>query len=89
MIRRTTSLPLMLYGVYLYYASSSMRLASRALEPMMDRTHVSIWRWVQRLARYPDRFSTDRRSIRCIFVDETLIRIGGGSIGSGLRMNLL
>jgi len=75
MKRERTPLPLMAYGVYLYYCSRSLRLASRSLEPIIDRSHVSIWNWVQRLAHLADRLSVDRRDVRCIFVDETLIRI--------------
>src|SRR2546427_12533952 len=82
--RERTPVALMLYGVYLYYASRSLRLASRALERIMRRSHVSIWKWVQRFASISDRFSVDRREVRRIFVDETLITINGRSTGSGL-----
>jgi putative transposase len=67
----------MLYGVYLYYCCNSLIRASRALEPFVRRSHVSIWRWVQRLAPLCDRFDVDRRLVRSIFVDETMIRIRG------------
>jgi transposase-like protein len=67
----------MLYGVYLYFCSRSLRLASRTLEPIIDRSHVSLWRWIQRLSSYAYRFVTERRSVRCVFVDETLIRVKG------------
>jgi putative transposase len=75
--RERTPVPLMLYGVYLYYASRSLRLASKILEPVIERSHVSIWNWVQRLASISDRFSIDRRDVKRIFVDETLITIKG------------
>jgi putative transposase len=68
---------LMLYGVYLYYASRSLRLASKILEPVIDRSHVSIWHWIQRFASLSDRFSVGRRDVKRIFVDETLITIKG------------
>ena len=59
--RERTPMALMLYGVYLYYAPRSLRLASRALERITRRSHVSIWKWVQRFAPVADRFSVDRR----------------------------
>jgi transposase-like protein len=75
--RERTPVPLMLYGVYLYYASRSLRLASRALEPMVERSHVSIWKWVQRVAPFAERFSVPRKGVERIFVDETLINVSG------------
>lgn len=75
--RERTPVPLMLYGVYLYCASRSLRLASKILEPIIVRSHVSIWNWVQRFASLSERFSVDRRDVKRIFVDETLITIKG------------
>jgi putative transposase len=77
MVRERTPIGLMAYGVYLYYASRSLRLASKILEPIIARSHVSIWNWVQRFASLADRFSVDRRDVERIFVDETLITIKG------------
>ena len=81
--RERTPVALMLYGVYLYYASRSLRLASRALERITRRSHVSIWKWVQRFAPVADRFSFERRDVKTILVDVTLITIRGRSTGSG------
>src|SRR5215471_6914717 len=76
--RERTSLPLMAYAVYLYYASRSLRLASRCLEPYVKRSHVAIWKWVQRFGSHiSDKLNVNRRDVRCIFVDETLIHIKG------------
>jgi putative transposase len=77
MTRRRTSLPLMLYGVYVYLCSNSLRRASKILEPIMERSHEAIRSWVQRLAPICDRFDVDRKLVRVIFVDETMIRIRG------------
>jgi len=65
------------YALYLYFSSRSLRLASRCLSPVIKRSHVAIWKWVQRYASCADRFRTDRRAVRRIFVDETLVRIDG------------
>ena len=54
-----------------------MRRASRILEPLVERSHEAIRQWVQRLAPICDRFDVDRRLVRTIFVDETMIRIKG------------
>lgn len=75
--RERTPVPLMLYGVYLYYASRSLRLASKILQPVIERSHVSIWNWIQRFTPIADRFTVDGREVRRVFVDETLITIRG------------
>ena len=77
LIRERTPLPLMLYGVYVYLCSNSLRRASKILEPMVERSHEAIRLWVQRLAPVCDRFDLDRRMVSLIFVDETMIRIRG------------
>lgn len=64
------------YSLYLYFNSRSYRLASKSLEPIVKRTHVSIRKWVQRF-KCADKFRADKRSIKVIFVDETLIKING------------
>jgi putative transposase len=78
MVRERTPLGLMLYGVYVYLCSNSLRRASRILEPLMERSHEAIRHWVQRLAPICDEIDLDRRLVGAIFVDETMIRIRGG-----------
>jgi transposase-like protein len=55
------------------------------LEPFVDRSHEAIRQWVvQRLAPVCDGLDVDRRLVRKIFVDETMIRIRGRqACGSG------
>src|SRR5215472_7284613 len=65
------------YSLHLYYSSRSFRLAAKCLESLVKRSHVAIWKWVQRYAFLADRFGTDRRKVRQIFVDETLVKIDG------------
>jgi putative transposase len=77
LIRERTPLALMLYGVYVYLCSNSLRRASRILEPLIERSHEAIRQWVQRLAPVCDGFDIDRRLVRTIFVDETMIKIRG------------
>jgi putative transposase len=61
------------YALFLYFSSRSLRLAARCFSSVIKRSHVAIWKWVQRYASFADRLQTcmDRR----IFVDETLVRI--------------
>jgi len=75
--RKRTPLHLMLYGVYVYLCSNSLRRASKILEPLIERSHEAIREWVQRLAPVCDGFDSDRRLVGAIFVDETMIRIRG------------
>ncbi|MDG6926543.1 MAG: IS6 family transposase [Nitrososphaerota archaeon] len=67
----------MLYGVYVYLCSNSLRRASKILESLMERSHEAIRQRVQRLAPICDGLETDRRLVSAIFVDETMIRIRG------------
>ena len=48
-----------------------------SLEPITKRTHVSIWKWVQKYASLTDRFVIGGRRIKDVFVDETLLKING------------
>jgi len=81
--RERTPVPQMLYGVYLYYASRSLRLASKILEPIIQRSHVSIWKWVQRFASASERFSVERRDVRGSSWTRRSSESGAGSTGSG------
>jgi transposase-like protein len=72
---RTHPTAIIRYGLYLYFSSSrSFRLAAKCLSAAVtERTHVSIWKWVQKYAAIAaDGFRMDRRLVKKIFVDETL-----------------
>jgi len=75
MVRERTPFWFMLYAVYVYFCSNSLRRASNILEPLRRRSYVSIWRWVQRLAPISNRFHADRRMVSFILIDETMIHI--------------
>src|SRR5436309_14865261 len=64
------------YGLYLYFNYRSYRFASKSLEPIVKRTHVSIWKWLQRYSELADKFVIGKQRIE-IFVDETLVKING------------
>ncbi len=77
MNRNRTDPAIIRYGLYLYFSSRSFRLAARCLESVIKRTHVTIWKWVQRYSDCADRFRINRHAVREIFVDETLLQIDG------------
>jgi len=72
-----TNPAIIVYGLYLYFTSRSYRFASKSLESMAKRIHVSIWKWVQKYSKLADRFKVNRHLVREIFVDETLLKING------------
>jgi putative transposase len=77
-MHRTRTYPAVIgYGLYLYFNSRSFRLAAKSLAPIKKRSHVSIWKWVQKYSDCVDRFRTDKRLVRGIFVDETLLQVDG------------
>ncbi|MEM2896893.1 MAG: DDE-type integrase/transposase/recombinase [Candidatus Bathyarchaeia archaeon] len=73
-IRERTPIWLMIYSVYLYFCSTSLRKASKALEIWIKRSHTAIWNWVQRLSSLADRFKPG--GVECVLIDETQIKIG-------------
>jgi len=44
--RKRTPIALILYD--LYFSSLSLRRASHVLEPIIKRSHVLIWKWIQK-----------------------------------------
>ena len=80
MNRTRTNPAIVRYGIYLYFSSRSFRLAARCLASSITkrRSHVSIWKWVQKYSDLADnRFGVDRRAVTEIFVDETLLQVDG------------
>jgi transposase-like protein len=63
------------YGLYLYFRSYSF--GSKSLEPIIKRTHISIWKWVQKYSKLADRFKVNRHLVKEILVDETLLKVNG------------
>ncbi len=85
MKRNRTHPAIISYGLYLYFSSRSFRLAARCLSTTaIARTHVAIWKWVQKYSGLADRFRIDKHSVKRIFVDETLIKIEGQNYWLGV-----
>jgi transposase-like protein len=80
------------YAICLYFNSRSYRFAAKSLEPIIKRSFVTLWKWVQKYSNCTDRFRIDRRVVKEIFADETLIPIDGQDywlwIAHELRLNL-
>jgi transposase-like protein len=68
----------MAHAVYPYFSGLSLRRAARALR-LISRSHVSIWRWVRRLGPILGSIGADPRDVRRIFIDETMVNLGGTS----------
>ena len=77
MERNRTHPAVISYWLYLYFNFRSYRCASKCLDLITKRTHVSIWKWVQKYANCADRFKVNKHLVKEIFVDETLIQIDG------------
>jgi transposase-like protein len=81
MNRNRTEQAIISYGLYLYFSSRIFRLASKCLSYVINRSHVAIWKWVQKyskLAAAVDRFKIKRHAVKKIlFVDETLLKVDG------------
>jgi len=76
-IRRRTPLPVMACAVYPYFSGLSLRRAARSLRLIASRSHVSIWRWVQRLGPALGSIGADPREVRRMSIDETMVSLGG------------
>ncbi len=62
------------YSLYLYFLGLSYRNTAKALYGIVDRSHVSIWKWMQKYK--PKKISFKRRRINEFIVDETQIKVG-------------
>lgn len=65
------------YSLYLYFLGLSLRNIVKALSylHMVKRSHVAIWKWIQKF-RSNNISSSKRNRISEYIVDETLIKVG-------------
>ncbi|MEM1769520.1 MAG: hypothetical protein QXG93_03430, partial [Nitrososphaerota archaeon] len=75
-IRQRTALPIVLYGLYLVALGLSFRCVSKVLKPFVDRSHVAVWSWVQRLPGFR-RFFRVRCRVSMFLLDETAVLVKG------------
>ena len=74
--RNSTPLKYIGYGLYLYFLGLSNRNTSKALSQFVKRSHVAVWKWIQKY--HPKRIISTRKKIEEYLVDETLIKVGSG-----------
>ena len=65
-------------GPYLYFPGLSYRSTAKALSRFVHRSHVSVWKRVQK--HKPERVSSKRKKTDGFIVGETLVKIGSGFI---------
>ena len=70
--RERTSNEIVMYGLYLYFLGLSFRNVSRAIEPFVQRSHVAVWKWVQKFN--PKQIYPCKR-VSAFLIDETMIQI--------------
>jgi putative transposase len=62
------------YRLYLYFLSISYRNAARALQRFVERSHDSIWKWIQKYR--PRKISSTKTKISEFIIDETQLKVG-------------
>ncbi len=75
--RKRTPIVIIFYALYLYFSSLSLRKASHVLEPIIKRSHVAIWKWIQKYSFVLNSFDVSRKDVKVVFIDETEINVGG------------
>lgn len=73
--RNRTPTVIIFYALYLYFSSLSLRKASHALEPIIKRSHVAIWKWIQKYSFILNSFDANKKDVKEIFIDETEINV--------------
>lgn len=57
-----------MYALYLYFLGLSFRSTSKAIEPFEERSHVAVWKWVQRFR--PNKIYVRKRVVAFV-IDES------------------
>ena len=56
-----------MYALYLYFLGLSFRSTSKAIVPFEERSHVAVWKWVQRFR--PNKIYVRKRVVAFV-IDE-------------------
>ena len=59
-----------------YFSSLSLRRASHVLEPIIKRSHVAIWKWIQKSSFLLDS-DVEKHDVNYIFINEAEINFSG------------
>jgi putative transposase len=62
-----------MYSLYLYFLGLSFRNVSRAIELFIQRSHVAVWKWVQ---KFDSKQIYQCKKVTAFLIDETMIQIG-------------
>ena len=62
------------YSLCLYFLGLSYRHTAKALRMFVDRSHVSIWKWIQKYK--PQKISSKRKKINEFIIDEAQLKVG-------------
>jgi len=73
--RKRTPIALILY-IFNYFSSLSLRRASHVLEPIIKRSHVAIWKWIQKSSFLLDS-DVEKHDVNYIFINEAEINFSG------------
>lgn len=73
-IKHLQSILAMVYTLYLYFLGLSYRNTSKALAQFVKRSHVAVWKWIQRYK--PKKIARNSERISGFIIDETLVNIG-------------
>jgi hypothetical protein len=84
---KRTQIALILYALYLYLSSLSLSRASHLLEPIIKRSHVAIWKWIQKHSFVFD-FDVNKHDVNSIFIDETEINVGWKKAMGSIRTSI-
>ncbi|MDG6999756.1 MAG: hypothetical protein JRN15_11640, partial [Nitrososphaerota archaeon] len=80
MERERTPLEIMYYAVYLVFEGLSFRACSRAIQPLIKRTHKAVWDWYQEIGRdasFHRLFRLGRQRVKIFAIDETGVIVAG------------
>jgi transposase-like protein len=72
--RIRTPLEYIYYSLQSYSSGLSLRKTSQRLLPLIKRSHISIWNWIQRYK--PRKIIQGRKRIAEFIIDESLIKAG-------------
>ncbi|MGN6624529.1 MAG: hypothetical protein ACTHKK_10340 [Candidatus Nitrosocosmicus sp.] len=72
------------YSLYLYFLGLPYRNTAKALRIFVDRSHVSIWKWVQRYKA--QKVSSKRKKIKEFIIQMKLkLKLVRNTFGCGLQ----
>ena len=60
--------------MYLYFLGLSYRNTAKALQRFVKRSHVSIWKWIQKYR--PKKISSTKTKFSEFIIDETQLKVG-------------